>query len=234
MLTIRPATREEVVAYYITSELQGFLENADIDPTIHPKAFKAFHEPGAPHEPGKPFEGALQHMSRALLDIWRDHAWLYEQFWSRSLQWSLVELQPCEIDVTPLGGEVDEFHYPKLDKFVQELKSAAASGQRIKGVYDDPKVLLASRGEPVLKRLIVINGEYRNRRFDYAIGDGAHRAIILAAAGAVTLQAYSGVPDPSLGEAGARDASKPSASPHSEGEWHRVKDWLKTVVGAGH
>jgi hypothetical protein len=188
MRIIRAATREEVVSHYIASELKRFLENAEKEPQLASKFAKALSEPG------QPGEGTLHHMSRALLGTWREHCWLHEQFWHHNLLWSLVELAPSEINVMPLGGAADKFHYPNLDDFVKELRVAAQRRQRITGVHDDPNVLLASREEPMLKRIIVINGQYGNRNFKYAIGDGAHRAIILTARGHVPLEAYWGSP----------------------------------------
>ena len=188
MRVIRPATREEVVSYYIASELKRFLENADKEPNVSSNLIKALCEP--PHIN----EGALHHMSRALLGIWREHSWLHQQFWDHNLLWNVVELAPHEIDVMPLGGSAEEFHYPKLNQFVEELRAAAQSRQRVSGVHDDPNALLTSRAEPMLKRIILINGHYGGRHFSFAIGDGAHRAIALAARGDALLQAYSGFP----------------------------------------
>src|SRR5262245_13276154 len=121
MNTLRAASQEEVVSYYITSELKRFVEHSDREPELPPKLLKALGEAA------EPFEGPLQHMSRALICRWRDHSWLYEQFWDRTLSrfWSLVEVMPNEIDVMPLGGNANEFHYPKLDQFVDELRGAA-------------------------------------------------------------------------------------------------------------
>ena len=190
MKQIRQSSREEVVSYYIASELKRFLERADKQPSLDPKIIRAFSELANTNE------GTLQHMSRALLDVWREHSWLHQQFWSQPpLAWSLVEVQPAEIDVMPLGGKPEEFHYPKLDVLVQQLQAAASRGERVAGIEDDPKSLLTLRPLPPLQnRIILINGEHENRHCDCVIGDGVHRAISMAAMNLLPLVGYYGVP----------------------------------------
>jgi hypothetical protein len=144
---------------------------------------------------GESGEGSLRHMSRALLGVWRQHSWLHDQFWGQRHIWSLVDIEPKEIDLMPLGGEADDFHYPKLDQAVKELELAAKCGKRVNGIHDDPVNLLTLRHpSPLLNRLILVEGQYGRRHFKYAIGDGAHRALSLTAAGADKFEAYLGIP----------------------------------------
>jgi len=187
---IRKASLEEVVSYYITSELKRLVEHADKQPDIAQRAI------GALAVAGDRAEGALQHMSRALLGIWRQHSWLHDQFWGLQRRlWSLITIGPNEMDLMPLGGKADEFHYPKLNKAVEELREAAKRGIRVPGIHDEPMNLLTLRdSHPMLKRIILIEGLYGGRYFKYAIGDGAHRAISLCANGAISFEAYLGIP----------------------------------------
>jgi hypothetical protein len=195
MIRIRCASREEVVSYYITSELHSRLERVDRQPGISPQVLKTLSALS------KPDEGALQHFSRVLL---LSHSWLCDQFWKPdrlTLHWSLVTLHPNEIDVLPIGNSKEDWDYPKLDILVQRLRVAARDGTRIPGVKDDPQVdpnvdpnilLKPHFGPMLLKRIIVIKGVHDLRSFDYIIADGRHRAIILADKGDVPLEAYYG------------------------------------------
>ncbi|MBU6400342.1 MAG: hypothetical protein KGS61_08490 [Verrucomicrobia bacterium] len=184
MRHIRSAAREEVVAHYIASELNRVVEHADAG-EVPDAAFLGL--------PASPSEGALQHMSRVLLCDLRKHSWLYDQFWARVGRWSLVKLRPDEIDVMPIGGPADKWHYPKLDAFVRDLQAAANAGVPIPNLPDDPAYLLQLRPELALKRIILIKGDYAGRMFEYAIGDGAHRAVALAVNGVAELDAYWGI-----------------------------------------
>lgn len=127
-------------SYYISSELKRLIEHANAEPKLAARVIESFKVPV------RNTEGALDHFSRALLDEWRQHGWLHNQFWHSGLRWSLVKLEPSEIDVMPLGGKAEEFHYPKLDRFVAELRDAANQGKRIPGVNDDPVCLLNTKG----------------------------------------------------------------------------------------
>jgi hypothetical protein len=184
---LRASSREEVVSYYVTGELDRLVEHADVDPELESAALASLI---APANAG---EGALQHLSRTLLVIYRKHSWLYDRLYEVQRAWSLIEVTTDEIDMMPMGGEPTSFHYPKLSALVREVKDAAEHRKRIPGINDDPGFLLSPRATALLRtRVILIKGEYASRHFDFALGDGAHRAIYLAATGARYLEAYYG------------------------------------------
>lgn len=125
-------------------------------------------------------ENAIQCLAHKLICDVRNHSWLYEQFYQKGLFWSLASLCIDEIDVMPMGGNARDFHYPKLSKFVDEVKCAAEKKESIPGVNDTPEKLLDVSRQIENPRIIVVKGKYAERCFDFAIADGAHRAISLA------------------------------------------------------
>lgn len=196
MKQLRQSSREEVVSYYIISELKRLVESADKQPTLESKVVDALKS-----EPCDAKEGTLHHMSRSLLGEWRGHSWLHERFWSDPpLVWSLVEVQPDEINVLPIGGKPEEFHYPKLNALVEELRVADSRGERVPGIHEDAKSLLFYRDaselqeRKLLDRIIAIKGTYADRHFDCIIGDGFHRAVSMTANNRLPILAYYGRP----------------------------------------
>ena len=185
MKILRVSTREEVVSYYISSELHRLVEHADRGDKPDSSILNLSPNPN---------EGALQHMSRMLLGELRKHSWLHTQFWERNLDWFLISLAPNEVDAMPMGGDVATWKYPKLDILVHEIQEAHKRGAPVSGLSDDPQLLLKRRSKELMNRIIVIEGLYEKRAFKFAIGDGAHRAIAQAADGVLALEAYWGAP----------------------------------------
>jgi len=182
---IRLSSRDEVVVAYLRSELAALSEK---DENTFQKAVALLNTKSSTSE------GPLQHLTRVLLCDYRCHSWLYEQLYKNDLSWYLAKIHASDIDVPPIGGDASHWHYPKLDRFVEDLKTASYSNQNIPGLPEEPARLLDTSRPLSCPRIIVICGTYGDRHFDFVIGDGAHRAVSWIARGNQQIEAYYGCP----------------------------------------